>query len=340
MFVSPTLKNKTPITIVGGGLAGSILAWSFMQKGFEIHLFSDGKPSASSVAAGLINPVTGQRFVLAEHTPSMLKFAQDFYRDIEKKLHISCFYPTPMQRIFHSEKEQENCEKRLENGKYAPFFTKTSILSDIHAEHSGVVQTQTAWLDTNTLLDALHDYFKQHHSLSLKPYSKPPVGEQSTIYCEGYRMLNNPLFSWLPLQAAHGEIITCRSDKALPKDIIHKSKWLLPTSAHQCRIGATYEVGLHSPTINEQSKQQLLDFAHHLFKAPQHFEVVEHQAGIRPTTLDKQPFIGFHPKHPRIAIFNGFGSRGCLMMPWCAEQFIQQTIPESADIQRYKHLCD
>ncbi|MDQ6980689.1 MAG: hypothetical protein Q9M46_04365, partial [Ghiorsea sp.] len=64
--MSPLKNNseKQSIIIVGGGLAGSLLTWTLMQQGIHIQLYAGDKTCASRVAAGLINPVTGQRFVL------------------------------------------------------------------------------------------------------------------------------------------------------------------------------------------------------------------------------------------------------------------------------------
>ncbi len=338
MFPIKATSNKQPVIIIGGGLAGSLLAWAMKQKGIDFHLYADKKPCASRVAAGLINPVTGQRFVLAERTPEMLSFAKAFYRDIEQALGVQFFHVKTMKRLFLSQKEQENCKKRLKTDKYTNYLKEEIPPQTLNAEHSGITQAQTAWLDTNTLLDALHQYFEQHDCITYTDFSNHHT-KQHIIYCEGHHMQHNPLFSWLPLQAAHGEIITCNSDKALPDYIINKGKWLLPFSKHECRIGATYETAIKTPTVQEASKQQLLKFAESIFTEPHRFEVTKHQAGIRPTTLDKHPFIGTHPKLKNRHIFNGFGSRGCLMIPWFAHQWITLHIPQETNIQRYAELC-
>jgi len=49
--------------IVGQGLAGSLMAWELMQRGKTVLIVDNGLENASRVAAGLINPVTGMRFV-------------------------------------------------------------------------------------------------------------------------------------------------------------------------------------------------------------------------------------------------------------------------------------
>jgi glycine/D-amino acid oxidase-like deaminating enzyme len=70
------------------------------------------------------------------------------------------------------------------------------------------------------------------------------------------------------------------------------------------------------------------------------YEVLDHQANVRPCTLDKQPFIGFHPQYPQLAIFNGFGAKGSLQIPLHSQHFANVLINNAAlhspgNIQRY-----
>ena len=71
--------------------------------------------------------------------------------------------------------------------------------------------------------------------------------------------------------------------------------------------------------------------------------MVEQQAGVRPTTSDRQPFVGLHPGKPQLTIFNGFGSKGSLLIPWHVERFVEclldaTPLPLSMDIARYRDL--
>lgn len=47
-------------------------------------------------------------------------------------------------------------------------------------------------------------------------------------------------------------------------------------------------------------------------------EVLDQQAGVRPTARDRRPLLGRRAAMPRQAVFNGLGSRGVLLAPWCA----------------------
>ncbi len=77
-----------------------------------------------------------------------------------------------------------------------------------------------------------------------------------------------------------------------------------------------------------------------LFRDPVQYEVVLQKAGVRPCTKDTEPFTGLHPEHSRLGIFNGFGSKGALTIPYHAISFSDYLqgsgalMPE-ADIQRH-----
>ncbi|MDX8383485.1 MAG: FAD-dependent oxidoreductase, partial [Ghiorsea sp.] len=234
--------NTYDILVVGQGLAGSLLAWSLQQQGLSTFLISNEKESASRVAAGIINPVTGQRFVLAETTPQMLKHAASFYQTIEQALHISCYHPTPLLWLFKNEKAHFTCQKRLQQAQYQAFLQQTTLPDHLQANYSGIAQQHTAWLDTNCLLDALLQQFKNNHRyqsacfydhevcLHQQHVTWQGIQAKKIIFCEGYQMMNNPFFDWLPMQPAHGEIISCQTSAPLDPHIINQSKWLLPTA--------------------------------------------------------------------------------------------------------------
>ena len=71
------------------------------------------------------------------------------------------------------------------------------------------------------------------------------------------------------------------------------------------------------------------------------YEVIEHSAGIRPTTIDRRPIIGSHPNYKNIYVFNGLGSRGILLAPtlscWLYNHIYKRLlISKEVDIKRFK----
>lgn len=92
--------------IVGQGIAGSLLAWELLEKGFKVLVIDDGyKSSASKVAAGLINPITGMRLVKSWEADKFLGLAKSYYINLEKRLNVNFFKEREILRIFKDEME-------------------------------------------------------------------------------------------------------------------------------------------------------------------------------------------------------------------------------------------
>jgi glycine/D-amino acid oxidase-like deaminating enzyme len=73
------------------------------------------------------------------------------------------------------------------------------------------------------------------------------------------------------------------------------------------------------------------------------FRVLEHVASVRPATLERRPFVGFHPLHPAVGILNGMGTKGCSLAPFFARQLVRYIVdgtailPE-ADVRRFSKI--
>ena len=78
--------------IVGQGLAGTQLAWRLFQRGKRVVLIDrDEAVTASKAAAGLVNPITGQRINLSWRLHEFLPVALEFYRYVEDDARDSVF---------------------------------------------------------------------------------------------------------------------------------------------------------------------------------------------------------------------------------------------------------
>ena len=51
------------ILVVGQGLAGTLVSHAALQRGWDCHVMDSGQPSASSVAAGMFNPMSFRRII-------------------------------------------------------------------------------------------------------------------------------------------------------------------------------------------------------------------------------------------------------------------------------------
>lgn len=350
------MKNIDTL-IVGQGLAGSLLAWELSQRGEKILVIDNAHASASSTAAaGLINPVTGQRIVKTVGVDKYLPLAQERYRALEELLATKLLFEKTMWRLLRKETEQQVWLKRKQDTAYADYLgawlDTTQLQPPFHAPLGGFIQHNTGYLDTQVLLEGIRDwlidqdcYRAQHIEYSAIKLKGDGVCFDGmtcrrVIFCEGYKAMHNPWFNWLPLTPAKGEILSLRFEQKLPDVMINAGRWLMPRANGEHRLGATYEHEPLDEEITDKARKTLLAALPELLTEPGNYTVTGQQAGVRPATQDRQPFIGLHPEYPQLGIFNGFGSKGSLLIPWHADRFADslkyhRPLPGECDIHRY-----
>ena len=60
-------------------------------------------------------------------------------------------------------------------------------------------------------------------------------------------------------------------------------------------------------------------------------------------TLERRPFVGFHPLYPVVGILNGMGTKGCSLAPFFARQLVRHIMDGSAilaeaDVRRFSKI--
>lgn len=349
------LAETKPIDflIVGFGLAGGILAWELLQRGLRVVVVDDGETNASQVAAGLINPITGQRFAKTSDIDTLLPVARVYYADLESFFKRRFYFEKPMRRLLGTDKEVDQCRKRLDDDDYRGYLGSIVAPSDSGGLFGYLEQRQTGYLWTRPLLACLEDYFRFRSSyrqirfdyadLRLNPVLQwRDYRPRAIIFCEGFRVRDNPWFSWLPMRPAKGEILTLEHNLPIPDELVNGGgHWLVPVDSERIRLGATFDRKNIDLRITEEAKIDLITAGERFFPGLKTAQMIVHEAGIRPCTEDRRPFIGKHPRLPQLHIFNGFGAKGSVMIPWYGRRFADfllngGTLPTSCNIQRYE----
>ncbi|MEQ8425631.1 MAG: FAD-dependent oxidoreductase, partial [Cyclobacteriaceae bacterium] len=106
-------------------------------------------------------------------------------------------------------------------------------------------------------------------------------------------------------------------------------------------VGATYDLTNLKNETTMEGKAELIQKAKDLLNFP--FEVTHQDWGIRPSTIDRRPLIGEHPKSKNILIFNGLGTKGVSLAPYFSDQLASYLMGEGnldkeANINRVKSL--
>ncbi len=349
---------KTDFLIVGQGLAGSLLAWTLIRRGARVRVLDDGHRSASSrVAAGLVNPLAGMRFNAHPRTADWLAAMHRLYAAIAHALRQPGFvHEIPMQRLFRSPEQIRFYRRQRDNPAVADWlgarFDPDAADPGIRAPHGGFVQSHTGYVALPRLLDALRDWLRGQDAWRRQPCDTQALrvhdtevslhGEQAAevVFCEGWRMRDNPWFDWLPLQPDRGVIQRLEAPRPLCRHIVNGAHWLIPLAEDGYRFGATHAHQDLAGPVRDTERARLAEGLHGLIEDDSGIRVIEEAAGVRPATADRNAFLGPHPQQARLHLFNGFGARGALSIPWYAERMAdwlldRRPLPAEADIARH-----
>ena len=167
-------------------------------------------------------------------------------------------------------------------------------------------------------------------------------GEQyrHVIFCEGIEARESSYFGWLPFQPLKGELVHIKT-KASFEHIVNRGVFILEVKKGEFKVGSTYNWRDPFSGPSEEGKKELLERLEQIFRSD--YEVLEHYAGIRPSTKDRRPFVGEHPEKKNMWIFNGLGTKGVTLGPYFAKQFINYLVNNKAldpvvNINRYYSL--
>jgi glycine oxidase len=354
------MQNRvTDYIIVGQGLAGSVLAHLLLQKGKSVLVIDhDEIPSSSSIAAGLINPITGWRFVKTWLIDELIPEAKSVYQDLEELLNIPLWNERIMVRALKNIEEenqwilkssyedyQNYCSKTIFSGYYPTlshqlkhFRSFAEIKQCIQVDVPTLIQKYRAYLVENKLIInesfCYEDLIIDDQGVTYKDFEAKKI-----IFCEGAKAVNNPYFNYLPFNLDKGELLIVRipnlnQTEKIIKNIIS----IVPIGDDTYWVGATNEWNYQDELPSQLKKADLIAELDYILHIP--YQIIDHQAGIRPTVKDRRPFIGSHPEHQTLSIFNGMGTKGTSLVPFFAKHFVDhltnnEPLDISIDIKRF-----
>lgn len=349
-------KIQKDYLIVGQGLAGSLIALNLLQRGKKVLVIDDGhKHSASKVAAGLINPITGRRHVLSWRFLECWDFLCSDYSRWEKQFNDRFFHEMPLLRFLRTEEEKLAFEQKFEaenfSGVELEYPYDTTGVPGLNTTDLCYQLFQTGYVDQNKFIQTVRKWLAEEKSLmetfwNVSEFSREMgsvswrgIQAAGIIFTQGYMNDKNPFFRDLPFRHAKGELLDLTSDSVGEPLILNRGKWLLPLGDGRYRAGATYDLESINLRKTENGKQEIMEGLSELVDWK--LNVENHRAGIRPALHDFKPVMGKHPWFPELIIFNGLGSKGSLLAPLLAKELVEHLedgmpIHPESDIERFR----
>ncbi|HWI92154.1 MAG TPA: FAD-binding oxidoreductase [Flavisolibacter sp.] len=343
--------------IVGQGICGTMLSWFLHREGKTFLIIDDNSEKASSkVAAGVINPVTGRRYAYTWMIDEIMPFAVQAYEEMGKyfdtqfvfQKSVIDFFPSPQMRNAFIDRLTEDdtfLHSYPDQNHFNPYFNYDFGCGEINPAYTVHLQLViSSWRKKLQELDVIkEEKFDVNDLKAEKDFiSYQNITAQKVIFCDGTDGVNNPWFQMLPYAPNKGEAIIIECEDLTTEHIFKKSLALVPLPKENVYwIGSNYQWEFENNQPSNQFYQHATLVLNGWLKKP--YKVLAHKAAVRPATLERRPFVGFHPQFQNIGILNGMGTKGTSLAPFFAHQLAQHLVynfpisPE-ADVHRFTRI--
>ncbi len=347
------MQEKVKYLIIGQGIVGTWLSYFLQEKGISYKVVNDENiSSASSVASGVMNPVTGRRIVQTWMIESVLPFAVDSYQAFQKNESVEIIKEAPIVLIHPSEQMYESFEYRLTHDNvYLSKNNSEQWNTMFNTPYNSGQINSCYWIDLVAFLKLGRLKMKAHYINAHFDYKDMTLLEKGIqwkniiadhiIFCDGINSMQNPYFKTLPFAPNKGEALILKIEGLPAKNIYKNNVAIVPWEKDLFWVGSTFEWSYSDSLPSIAFKEKMISSLEQFLKLP--YTIVDHLVGIRPANTERRPFVGLHPKYPQVGICNGMGTKGCSLAPYFTDQLIAHIeqgtpIEKEADINRFAAL--
>lgn len=335
------MHQNIDFIIVGGGLAGCVLALELLNHDARVLLVDRALAGAASpIAAGIGNPVSGRRLVLEPEFDDKRVALETFISPLEQLSGRKLLTELPQIRYLNKDQRRELPKLRT-LPEFKRFASGNSVPDE--SQENSLTISNTIRLDVQATCELAQKLLDSKNSriATRFDYDELVVGNthvqwrefkaKKIIFCEGWRGIHNPWFNALPFNLNKGQLLKLHQSNTTP-GLLNWGQWELQTDTGRW-LGATTERDYQHLNPDRKGHEILFEGLSAARKQyPQNLprvqeaQIIQQYAGIRPATIDRKPFIGLHPVYQRLGIFNGFGGKGALHIPQAALTFVDQLL--------------
>jgi len=344
--------------IIGQGISGTWLSYYLKKANKSFVVIDNDQPnSASRIAAGIINPVTGRRIVKTWMIDDLLSFLIPAYEELGSELNVKAiekkslvdFHPTPQMKIAFDERVKENADLLFhpnDQWQYQNIFNYNLGFGEVDPCYvANLKEILPLWrkklLSNNQLLE--EDFEITELKQADPGINYKSIKAEKIIFCDGIHSSQNPFFKNLPFALNKGEALLIEAPGIPSTHIFKKGMMLTSIQKDLFWLGSNYLWEFPDDQPTEQFRKQTELLSRSWLKVP--FKIVDHKASVRPANIERRPFVGLHPTYKNIGILNGMGTKGCSLAPFFAKQLTDHLISGNeilaeADIKRFTKILN
>lgn len=354
---SPPGAGGLDFLIIGQGLCGTLLSYFLLKGGKKILIIDENKPfTASKVASGVINPVTGRRIVRTWRIEELLPFAMNTYTALGSEVEATLVTQINVLDFHPSLQMKEAFEKRLAEEPEYLHKTKDFNWKRYFNYHFDIGEISPCLLvEINTMLTTWRKKLLSQNSMINEVFNwndcrvyddhiiYKNITAKKVICCDGIAGTDSPYFRNLPYAPNKGEAVIANIPGLPRKNIYKQGITIVPWKDDLFWIGSSYEWDFADELPTAAFKEKVSRQLQYWLKIP--FEIVDHIASVRPANMERRPFVGVHPRFTSVGILNGMGAKGCSLAPFFAKQLADfllegKTIYPDADVKRFERILE
>ncbi|RNC85068.1 MAG: FAD-dependent oxidoreductase [Winogradskyella sp.] len=342
--------------VVGCGLASISFCEVLRANNKTFVVFDDNSQKSSIVAAGLYNPVILKRFSEVWKSQEQLNLALPVYENIESKLETKLDFKISILRRFSSIEEQNLWFTASDKSNLEPFLSAVIVQNSYtyvdapfnfgEVLHAGRLDTEQLIMSYKAHLKRNNQLLQKHFdydelSISPQQLSHGDITANQIVFAEGFGVKKNPFFKHIALNGTKGEVLTIKAPELRLDAAIKSSVFIIPIGNDEYKVGATYDWVDKTNTPSVEAREELITKLKTFITCD--FEIIDHRAGIRPTTKDRRPLVGRHSQYNNLYVLNGLGTRGVMIGPYVARKLYDyietgQELDREIDIKRFENL--
>ncbi|MFT4154646.1 NAD(P)/FAD-dependent oxidoreductase [Parafilimonas sp.] len=341
--------------IIGQGICGTWIGYYLLKENKSFIVIDKGNlQSASHAAGGLINPVTGRRVVTTWMAEALLPFVWKEYIAFGSALNLHCIdqknslaFPsaTDLQQAFMERIKQQNSFIQQPSVSRETLRHAFNFPFDVFEINPCYVIKMQALLhafrahltEKNILREEVFDENELQEGEGFIDYKG--IKATKIIYADGICSSQSRYWKNLPFVQNKGQALVIQAE-GLNASYTYKLGHLTLVSLKDnvWWAGSSNELDFTTAAPTEAFKARTTALLQSILKKD--FTVTGHWSALRPATVERRPFIGFHPQYKNVGILNGMGSKGCSLAPWFARQLVQNMLYDApldalADVSRF-----